>query len=225
MKIIPVLDLKDGVVVHAQFGLRDHYQPINTALCPSSDIYQVIQAFLTLYPFDTFYIADLNAITLQGNHDDLMTEVLATFPQLTFWIDKGYQQDSTLPNNCIPVLGSECYTDESIAEFEAFNKQFILSLDYSKTEALGAKGLFLKPELWPESVIIMTLNRVGSGQGPDLVKLASFCQQYPDKNFIAAGGIRDMNDLLALKKLGVKHALVASALHSGIINNHTLTNL
>ena len=66
MKIIPVIDLKDGVVVHAQQGIRDLYQPINTALCQSSDIYQVIEAFLGVYDFDTFYIADLNAITHQG---------------------------------------------------------------------------------------------------------------------------------------------------------------
>ena len=55
MKIIPVIDLKDGVVVHAQQGMRENYQPIKTDLCPSSDIYNVINAFLAIYHFDTIF--------------------------------------------------------------------------------------------------------------------------------------------------------------------------
>jgi len=53
MKIIPVIDLKDGVVVHAKQGHREHYQPINTDLCKSSDIFQVIEhswVFMSLIP-------------------------------------------------------------------------------------------------------------------------------------------------------------------------------
>ena len=63
----------------------------------------------------------------------------------------------------------------------------------------------------------MTLERVGSNQGPDLNKLTEFCRQYPDKNFIAAGGIRNKQDLIALCEVGIHQALVASALHSGTI--------
>jgi len=218
MKIIPVIDLKDGVVVHARQGLRDHYQPINTKLCQSSDIYQVIEAFLGFYNFDTIYIADLNAITQQGDHERLITAVVSCFPHLTFWIDSGYQCVKKYPDNHLPVLGSECYSDETVLELKDFNNRFILSLDYSMAGELGAKSLFYRQDLWPDSIIIMTLNRVGSHQGPDLVKLNGFCRHYPDKQFIAAGGIRNADDLHALKQAGVKQALIASALHSGAIS-------
>ena len=53
MQIIPVIDLKDGVVVHARQGKREHYQAISTNLCQSADIYKVIEAFLGVYDFDT----------------------------------------------------------------------------------------------------------------------------------------------------------------------------
>ena len=225
MKIIPVIDLKEGFVVHARQGQRNHYHPISSPLCKSSNIYKVIEAFLRLYNFDTFYIADLDAITLQGNHDALIKDVLNTFPHLQFWIDKGFQRVTKYPKNYLPVLGSECYGEKDIFELEAFNKHFILSLDYSKSETLGAKSLFLNPALWPESIIIMTLNRVGSAQGPDLIKLKDYCGNFPQKNFIAAGGIRDVNDLLALKQIGVQQALIASALHSGEINRETIEKL
>ncbi len=226
MKIIPVIDLKDGVVVHAKQGNRKHYQAINTALCQSSDIFQVIEAFLAVYRFDTFYIADLNAITYQGDHNRLITEVLTRFPQITFWIDKGYPiygDHLKLLPNYLPVLGSESYRDDTIAELKAFKHNFILSLDYSNSNALGAKGLFSDPTFWPKNIIIMTLERVGSHHGPDLNKLTDFCNQYPEKNFIAAGGIRDKRDLTALSEAGIHQALVASALHSGMIKPEDIT--
>jgi len=225
MKIIPVIDLKDGDVVHAQKGIRDQYQPIRTNLCQSSDVYQVIEAFLGVYDFDTIYIADLNAITHQGSHQRLITEVLTSFPHIQFWIDSGYQRFKKYPGNYLPVLGSECYSDETVLELKAFNKHFILSLDYSMSEALGAKSLFSGQDLWPESIIIMTLNRVGSLQGPDLDKLNWLCKQYPHKHFVAAGGIRNTADLKALEQVGIQQALIASALHSRAIRREDIKNL
>ncbi|MFZ2403879.1 MAG: HisA/HisF-related TIM barrel protein [Methylobacter sp.] len=220
MKIIPVIDLKDGVVVHARQGNRQHYQPINTDLCKSSDIFQVIGAFLGIYEFDTFYIADLNAITGPGDHNHLITGVLTRFPQITFWVDKGYQKydrETQHPANYLPVLGSESYRNETISEIKAYKNDFILSLDYSNSGALGADSLFSDPTFWPKNIIIMTLERVGSHAGPDLDKLTEFCRQYPDKNFIAAGGIRNKQDCMLLSEAGIHQALVASALHSGTI--------
>jgi phosphoribosylformimino-5-aminoimidazole carboxamide ribotide isomerase len=225
MKIIPVIDLKDGAVVHARQGQRDQYQSINTNLCQSSDIYQVIEAFLSVYDFDTIYIADLNAITRQGNHENLISDVLAYFPHILFWVDSGYQRCKKYPDNYLPVLGSECYSDETLSELDAFGKRFILSLDYSMSEALGAKSFFSDQSLWPETIIIMTLDRVGNNQGPDLDKINWFCRQYPQKNFIAAGGIRNTADLQTLKQAGVQQALIASALHSGAIRHEDIKNL
>jgi phosphoribosylformimino-5-aminoimidazole carboxamide ribotide isomerase len=228
MKIIPVIDLKDGVVVHARQGRRDQYQPINTRLCRSSDIGSVIEAFLNLCDFSTFYIADLNAITHQGSHGRLIDEMLVRFPKLNFWVDSGYQsynRQRRRPGNYMPVLGSESFRDETIGEIKAFDNNFVLSLDYSLTDALGAKSLFSNPNLWPDHIIIMTLARVGSHSGPDLDKLARFCRQYPDKNFIAAGGTRNKQDLMDLSEIGVKQALVASALHSGHLSADDIRNL
>lgn len=227
MKIIPVIDLKDGVVVHAWEGRRDQYLPLQTQLCRSADVFQIIQMFVASYCFDTVYIADLNAITLQGNHDRLINDVALYFPEILFWIDRGYQRfgERLEQSNCLPVLGSESYRDDNILELNTFNNNFILSLDYSLSETLGAKNLFSSPDLWPDHIIIMTLDRVGSHKGPDLVKLAEFCSRYPNKNFIAAGGIRNQQDLLALQAIGIQQALIASALHSGAISADDVAKL
>jgi len=228
MKIIPVIDLKDGMVVLAQRGNRDKYQPISSPLCQSADIYQVIKAFLKIYSFNTLYIADLNAITGQGDNDELLKRVLTDFTEVTFWIDRGYQpfpQSSKLPSNYLPILGSESYQDDNILEIQEYKKKFILSLDFANSCALGAKTLFSNPCYWPDNIIVMTLERVGSHDGPDFQKLYDFSRHYPDKRFIAAGGIRNAEDLVALQKIGVHQALVASALHFGHFNASDISNL
>ncbi|WP_394753022.1 HisA/HisF-related TIM barrel protein [Crenothrix sp.] len=221
MKIIPVIDLKNGVVVHAQQGQRDHYQPIQSSLCQSSNIYQVIRAFLSLYAFDVFYIADLDALTGQGDHDNTINAVLRCYPKIMFWVDQGYRLSSHRTNylsNYMPVLGSESYCENTVMQLKNFKGSFVLSLDYKNNEMLGAKSLFNNSALWPNDIIIMTLDQVGNTKGPDFDKLRQFCQQYPDKNFIAAGGVRDAEDLISLQNGGINQALVASALHSGALS-------
>jgi phosphoribosylformimino-5-aminoimidazole carboxamide ribotide isomerase len=44
-------------------------------------------------------------------------------------------------------------------------------------------------------------------------------------NIFAAGGVRNMEDLLTLKQLGVFGALVASALHNGRIKSADIMQL
>jgi phosphoribosylformimino-5-aminoimidazole carboxamide ribotide isomerase len=227
MQIIPVIDLKNGIVVHAKQGNRDHYAPLKSGLCESSDIFDVIDAFWTIYRFPTVYIADLNAITQLSNNADLLADVLASFPHISFWIDGGYplcNDGFRQLSNFLPVLGSESFHDDNISHIRRFENDFILSLDYSMAGELGAKTLFSAPELWPEHIIIMSLPRVGSSQGPDVNRLASYRKQYPQHKIIAAGGIRDSEDLRALEQIGIQQALVATALHDGSISPHDIAN-
>lgn len=218
MKIIPVIDLKNGVVVHAKRGERENYQPIKSVLTTNADIYCVLNGFLQLHAFDTFYIADLDAITGQGRQHNLIEQIAADFPKITFWIDAGYQKGQDFLPNYLPVLGSECFTDDNFHELENFKKRFILSLDFGANGAkLGSQKFFTQTESWSENVIVMTLNRVGSSQGVAIDLLKKFKHASPKTNFIAAGGVRNSDDLAQLEKMGIEQVLVASALHSGAI--------
>lgn len=220
MQLIPVVDLKDGVVVHAKLGLRDAYLPLQSPLCSSSALDDVMAAFLTLHPFKTFYLADLNAITANGSHQGLIEQLLEKYPQLDFWVDSGYQaQPNALfaRSNYHAVLGSESYADDRLAALRRFEKNFILSLDFSSQQPLGSARLFNDVGLWPEKIIVMTLARVGSSAGVDIEKIHFYQQLAHGKTVIAAGGIRDKHDVFALQKIGISAALCASALHSGAI--------
>jgi phosphoribosylformimino-5-aminoimidazole carboxamide ribotide isomerase len=225
MRLIPVLDLKDGVVVHAQRGQRASYQPINSPLSPSSNVYDVIEAFLQLNDFSVMYLADLNAITQHGDNQALIHAVLQRYPLINFWLDAGYQSPNLAfanVDNYRPVLGSECCTAEQLAA----TKNALLSLDFSAhNEPLGEARLFNDSRLWFEQVILMTLARVGSDAGVDSEKLRFYQQNYPQTDFIAAGGVRNIADLQQLKAIGINSVLVASALHTKAIDKADIANL
>ncbi|MCF8006175.1 MAG: nickel transporter [Methylovulum sp.] len=226
MKIIPVIDIKDNIVVHAHLGNRFNYQPLDSCLYAGSDMEGIIKALLALYGFDTFYIADLNAITGQESQTQLIDQVILRFSELSFWVDQGrqsYQFYTKRPKNYLPVIGSESYQDNSISEIRLLKKNYVLSLDYSSAGvALGASDLFNTQEYWPNEIIIMTLARVGSCLGPDVNKLNEFRQLKVNKTFIAAGGVRNRDDLFLLQKIGIEKVLLATSLHTGAITSEDI---
>ncbi len=228
VQLIPVIDLKSGIVVHAKRGLRQHYAPLKTALCASNKVTDVIQDFLKLHPFTIIYIADLDAIMGTGNHQALIQHVLQQYPHITFWVDQGFQAMPSLLStfkNYQAVLGSESYDESNVEGLKTFQNNFILSLDFSnEDQPLGANVLFNHPSWWTKKTIVMTLARVGSDLGVDINKLKNYQQLNPTINWVASGGIRSIEDILVLKKIGVKYALCASALHNGMITTKNLEN-
>lgn len=225
MQIIPVIDIKDGNVVAAQQGQRNSYKAIKSTLCSSSTIISIIDGLLSIHPFKIIYIADLNAITLTGDNNHLINLVIAKNPDIKFWVDNGKKiQDCSVSNltNYKYVFGSE-NQDQHITHCR---KDSILSLDFFPEKGyVGPKQLLNNSALWPKNIIVMTLDKVGKNTGPDVEKLTAFQKKYPEKSFIAAGGIRNISDLLHLKKMGIHYALIASALHSGSITSLHLQSL
>ena len=89
MDVIPVIDLKGGVVVRARMGRRDQYLPIETPLSPTSDPVDVARGLLDVHPFATLYVADLDAIEGRGDNRATLMRLRARFPQLVLWVDNG----------------------------------------------------------------------------------------------------------------------------------------
>ena len=98
----------------------------------------------------------------------------------------------------------------------------MLSLDFRGETFQGPEKILTNPKLWPRRVIVMTLARVGSGEGPDLAQLAAIGSIAEGREIYAAGGVRDAADLAALKAAGAAGALVATALHEGRIGKADL---
>ena len=224
MRVIPVIDLMGGVVVRARGGARETYRPIETPLSPTALAGDVVAGLLRLHPFGTVYAADLDAIEGRGDHDALIAELEARFPQVAFWVDRGTatlaQAEAWLaardrdPGTSL-VIGSESQTDLELLRKLRQNPRIILSLDFRGDAFQGPPELLATPAFWPRRVVVMTLARVGTGAGPDLARLAAVIAAAGGREVYAAGGLRDARDLALLEKAGAAGILVASALHDG----------
>jgi phosphoribosylformimino-5-aminoimidazole carboxamide ribotide isomerase len=65
-----------------------------------------------------------------------------------------------------------------------------------------------------KTFLITSITKDGTLSGPDLDTLSEACQ-YPYVEIIAAGGIGSLNDLAALKRIGVEGAVIGKALYEG----------
>jgi phosphoribosylformimino-5-aminoimidazole carboxamide ribotide isomerase len=220
MEIIPVIDLKGGVVVRARMGQRDQYRPIETPLSPTSDPVDVVRGLLSVSAFRTLYVADLDAIERKGDAKTALARVRSAFPQLDIWVDNGLA-DADAARAFLEqgadhlVLGSEAQTDHMLVESLRNDRRVILSLDFRGDAFIGPPSLLATPAIWPRRVIVMTLARVGSAAGPDLERLAAIHKISENRQVYAAGGIRHAGDLATLKRSGIAGALIASSLHDG----------
>ena len=187
----------------------------------------MVRAYLSVYPFRTFYIADLNAIENNGNNHALITRLLETHSGISLWIDSGpdpfiNDNSACFRDRVCNVLGSE--TGISIEQLDYYTRKTdcILSLDFRGGGLLGNPDLPAQPSRLPQRVIIMNLERVGSHAGPDLEHIRSLLNRLPGKQLYAAGGVRNKGDLRLLADLGVHGALVATALHNKTITSEHL---
>jgi len=221
LRLIPVIDIMGGVAVRAIAGRRADYRPLATPLARSSDPCAVAAGFLRLHPFETIYLADLDAILGQGGNDDARARLAAAFPNIEFWLDRGGQEPFAAAN-FVRVLGSESLPHDLPAPDLSQERNVILSLDFDAAGFRGPPELEKQPSLWPARVIAMTLAKIGGGAGPDLERLEAIKARAGSREIYAAGGLRGAEDLSRLKSLGVAGALVATALHDGRVGAREL---
>ncbi|NGO54806.1 HisA/HisF-related TIM barrel protein [Allomesorhizobium camelthorni] len=230
MRIIPVLDLKGDQVVRAEMGRRDRYRPIVTPLSASSDPVSVAAGLRTLHPFSAFYIADLDAIEGRAPNRETLARLreMPNAPEL--WVDGGIADRDTLAAalaelSLRPVLGSESQRDDALLRRFRDHPGLILSLDFFADGFRGPPSILEEADSWPQSVIVMTLAKVGSAAGPDFEQLSLIKAKAGNRSVIAAGGVRNEADIRALSSLGVEAALVATSLHDGTLTPGQLASL
>jgi phosphoribosylformimino-5-aminoimidazole carboxamide ribotide isomerase len=231
MHIIPVIDLRHGTVVRAVRGERQHYRPIESALCGSAEPTGVAARLCEHCATDTLYLADLDALQGGALQAAAIAALLRARPALQLWLDAGFTGRDALrasiaalaaqgadPARITPVLASESWASvDELPAVLAARPQPLLSLDRRRGAALDAGGVWARPSAWPQRLVVMSLDRVGADAGPDLDALAEVRARAPDATLIGAGGIRDAADLRAAAAAGASAWLVASALHDGRI--------
>ena len=233
MKVIPVIDILNGVVVHAVRGKRKEYQPLQSSLCISVDPLEVARTFKSL-GFSELYIADLDAIQ-GGSVNFPLFKRIAKEIGLELMVDAGVADLETakkLLDSGVSkiIIGTETLQRKSfVAEaLRLFGSdRVIVSLDLKRDKVIvktAFDGSTQPMDLLREfkamrvsGVIVLDLTRVGSGEGVNVAFLKK-AVAAASMNVYVGGGVRDIKDLVELKELGVSGVLVATALHSGKIS-------
>ncbi len=240
MLVIPVVDIKDGCAVRAIGGERANYRPIETPLSPgSSDPVDVAAGMLGLFGPTragaaqlTLYVAELDGIEGRGRNTDVVDRLARSFPDVRLLVDDGSRGIGDLSHyrdakNIVPVIGSETLGNvTALQDVEAaLGGSYALSLDWRGEDFLGPGEILSKASMWPQTIVAMTLARVGLGNGPDFARVAAVKRLAGDREVLAAGGVRDIADLARLRELGAGGALMATALHDGSLGAHELSRL
>jgi phosphoribosylformimino-5-aminoimidazole carboxamide ribotide isomerase len=232
LKIIPVIDILNGVAVHAVRGRRKEYQPLKSIFCDSADPVAVASAFKTC-GFEELYVADLDAIMGKGENFSAL-EKITEKTGLCLMVDAGISdlnQARQLFQRKVSkiIIGTETlpnldFVKEAIESFGS--DKVIVSLDLKEGKVLSASESLQSMSplefacklegVGVGELIVLDLARVGSGEGVDFALLKEILRSLKIK-VLVGGGVRDVADLVKLKELGVQGALIATALHSGKI--------
>jgi HisA/HisF family protein len=224
MEVIPVIDVRHGVAVAAARGDRAAYPPLVTPLAQGSDPVAIARGLRSFFPFPTLYVADLDGIEGRGANPGLAARITEALPGVSLWLDAGRRPRDIdtgghEAGGAVPVIGTESLgSGLDVRAMQALpDAGYVLSLDFKANRFAGPAGLLSTSTFWPRRVIVMTLARVGSGEGPDLDCLTEIVARAEGRAVYAAGGVRNADDLAAIQDTGAAGALIASALHAGTI--------
>ncbi len=233
MKIIPVIDLLNGKVVHAVRGEREKYMPVKSILAEGSDPEEIANALIKVTGSNQLYIADLDAILKTGGNSGLFP--IFKSHGISLMVDTGVSDAGsalTLKRAGVDriIIGTETISDiDQLSEiiWQIDPDELVLSIDVKKgmvlSKADGLKGvdpvraieMFTGRGL--NSFIILALDLVGSGGGPDTGLISQVRKEFPSHTIISGGGVRSPSHLSQLKNAGADGVLIATALHMGWI--------
>jgi phosphoribosylformimino-5-aminoimidazole carboxamide ribotide isomerase len=241
MRVVGVIDLKDGTAVHAVRGERERYRPVHSVIGgDDGDALALARGFRAELGHDELYVADLDAIVGDGENS---ASIGALARDARVMVDAGVSEPARaqalldLGAHRV-IVGTETLTgpdalDRLLAELP--DGALVLSVDLRDGRVLspdaqlaGSHALQAVAHLHRAGLreaIVLDLARVGSGAGPDVALIAEIHGAFPDLELLAGGGVRAVDDLRALDAAGAAGALVATALHRGVIGSRELAQL
>lgn len=232
MRVIPVIDLKGGVAVHAVRGERERYRPVRSRIAEGSDPVPLTRAVRDRFALDEVYVADLDAIA-GGEGSPAVIGALAA--EARVMVDAGVASPDAVARLLDLGVARVIVGTETLPGAGAFARlldelpgaPLVVSLDLRAGEVLSpdaalsgagaAEALGRLVGAGAREAIVLDLARVGSGAGPDVALLGDLARRFPDVSLLAGGGVRHVADLRALAAAGAAGALVATALHGGAI--------
>jgi phosphoribosylformimino-5-aminoimidazole carboxamide ribotide isomerase len=184
--------------------------------------------------FTDLYMADLDAIIDCSTNFQILKKITDE-TDLKLMVDAGVtsiERAKMLLESGVSklIIGTESlqkksFVSDAVRFFES--ERVVVSLDLKGNKILVKLGfdgcsdpyclLRQFKEMGVSQVIILDLLRVGSEEGVNVDFLKKVIAEIGIDVYVG-GGVRDINDLVELKNLGVSGALVATALHTNKIS-------
>jgi len=225
--LIPAIDLMDGKIVRLSRGdpktakVYDQFGgPVETAQKWKKE------------GATKLHIIDLDAAFGMGDNLAVITEI-AERVELPIQVGGGIRTIETAQKlltmgTSQVILGALAFSDPKAItriQQEFGSGTVIVALDnkdgkimvegWKTSTTLGVKEALKKfTALKVITFLVTSITKDGTLSGPDLETLSEACQ-YPHLEIIAAGGIGSLNDLAALKRVGVEGVVIGKALYEG----------
>lgn len=234
MRIIPVLDLLNSVVVRGVAGQRDEYRPVESCFAESANAVDMALAIRRTFGLNQLYVADLDAI-LDREPNWPVYQQLGEL-EFELLIDAGVSTAADVAGVLAAgakqvIVGLETWPLLSSLEMllaKAGEENIIFSLDMKDGRPvskfrdmtnddpadIGACVL----EAGVREMIVLDLGSVGMKSGLPTLELCRELNDFaPNSRLITGGGVRNPDDLKQLVDEPIDGILVASALHDGSI--------
>jgi phosphoribosylformimino-5-aminoimidazole carboxamide ribotide isomerase len=237
--VIPVVDVMNGIVVRGVAGRRSSYKPVESCLCDSHDPAEVLQAFREWFGLRVYYIADLDALEGIGVQWALLESLCQ--PGIDLWVDAGFTSANsvrrmadllfTASDGSRLIIASE--TLRSMRDFSEVvsaigPERVVFSLDLMQGKVrgqgdgvAGVEPMELMRRIAAAGVtrtIVLDVAGVGMRRGVLTLELCRTLRvEHPEVALFSGGGVQSQKDLWHLKDAGCAGALVATALHDGVL--------
>lgn len=243
MRVVPVLDIKNGRAVHARGGDRSRYSPLRSRFYPSDDPFAAARAMRYRLGVDELYIADLDAITTGSRANRSLIHALVA-DGFKLWLDRGIRDphdvdDPILDDLFRVIAGAE--TIQGAETIETLVRRrgegaVVMSLDLDAqgvrlSRTLRSNDFDDSPHVMIETAyqagcrafLILDLASVGGESGFRRLELVDeLRRRRRDVSIAIGGGIRGVDDLVLAASRGVSVALVGTAVHHGIVDREAV---
>ena len=225
MRVIGVIDIRDGAAVHARGGVRECYEAIG-------DPRELARRYVDDCGVAELYVADLDAIESPA-HAVRHPHVRTICEHAAVWLDAGvssviHAREAIALGAAHAVVGLETLSsfDVLTAICEAAGGDrvaFSLDLRHGRPLGIGegehpAVLASRAVQCGASAIIVLDLARVGMRVGLDVELLKHVRDAARGVELIAGGGVRGQDDLDRLASIGCDGALVATALLDGTLS-------
>lgn len=230
MQIIPVVDLRHGVVVQAIAGRRAEYRPVSSCLTESACPLDVVNAIKAATGCRALYVADLDGILEQRPNLGVLRDIAGLGIELI--LDAGVKDLAGLAalrgtvGACRIVVATETWTDFSALFAHGIPQDVLVSLDLRSglLQVVDHHYVGLSPQKLVaalvdaglQEIIVLDVAMVGTGAGVRTLTLCQALKQcHSGLSVITGGGVHSAQCVQAARSAGVDGLLIASALHDG----------